>query len=89
MSYATDGHCHNVEPGTDGHECGKPAQWLGTTGTGYQSLFCDHCRQHGYEARTIKRWQEWTDDDNGLTYDDLKQFYGPSTMPRAPTCLDE
>ena len=22
-SYATDGKCHNAEPGTYGHECGK------------------------------------------------------------------
>jgi hypothetical protein len=30
MSYATDGKCHNAQPGTYGHECGKPAEWLGT-----------------------------------------------------------
>ena len=29
-SYATDGKCHNAEPGTYGHECGKPAAWIGT-----------------------------------------------------------
>ena len=28
-SYATDGKCHNAEPGTYGHECGKPATWIG------------------------------------------------------------
>ena len=51
MSYATDGKCHNAEPGTFGHECGKPAVWIGTKANGYQSGFCDHCKRHGYEAR--------------------------------------
>ena len=27
--YATDGLCHNANRGTYGHECGKPAEWLG------------------------------------------------------------
>lgn len=57
MSYATDVKCHNAQPGTFGHECGKPAQWLGTKTNGYQSGFCNHCKQHGYEAREFTQWQ--------------------------------
>jgi len=48
-SYATDGVCHNAEPGTFGHECGKPAVWLGTKDNGFQSGFCDRCRHEGWE----------------------------------------
>jgi hypothetical protein len=55
-SYATDGKCHNAQPGTYGHECGKPAQWLGTTAKGFQSGFCEACKQHGYEARGVISW---------------------------------
>lgn len=51
MTYATDGKCHNAEPGTYGHECGKPATWLGTDGNGFTSGFCDDCKQYGYEAK--------------------------------------
>lgn len=48
--YSTmDGKCHNSEPGTFNHECGKPAVWLGTKASGFQSGFCDDCRRHGYE----------------------------------------
>ena len=39
MSYASDGICHNAEPGTYGHECGKPAIWIGITKTGFRSGF--------------------------------------------------
>lgn len=58
MNYATDGRCHNAEPGTYGHECGKPAEWLATLPSGRQSGFCGDCKTHGYEARTsgIVRW---------------------------------
>lgn len=45
--------CHNAEPGTYGHECGKPATWVGTSeyqGTIYRLGFCDHCKRHGYEG---------------------------------------
>ncbi len=55
--YATDGKCHNAEVGTFGHECGKPATWVGTTPTGFQSGFCDHCKEHGGEARQFTSWQ--------------------------------
>ena len=57
MSYATDGKCHNAEPGTYGHECGKPAQWLGTTPGGFAAGFCDDCKRNGHEARGMKDWR--------------------------------
>ena len=57
MSYATDGKCHNAEPGTYGHECGKPATWIGTKSNGYRSGFCDHCKEHGWEASDFVKWE--------------------------------
>jgi hypothetical protein len=54
--YATDGCCHNSEPGTFNHECGKPAAWIGVTRDGFASGYCDHCRQHGSEARSVAYW---------------------------------
>jgi len=54
--YALDGICHNAEPGTYGHECGKPAKWLGTGASGFQSGFCDDCKAHGYEAKGMVAW---------------------------------
>lgn len=56
MSYATDGKCHNAEPGTFGHECGRPAAWIGQQASGYRSGFCDACKTHGSEARTVVTW---------------------------------
>lgn len=56
MTYATDGLCHNVEPGTFNHECGKPATWLGTKPNGFQCGFCDHCKRNGYEAQVYTDW---------------------------------
>jgi hypothetical protein len=53
MNYATDGKCHNANPGTWGHECGKAAAWTGMTSTGFRSGFCDHCKQQGHEAEII------------------------------------
>lgn len=55
--YATDGKCHNADTGTYGHECGKPATWLGTTAEGFTSGFCDKCKANGSEARTVKTWE--------------------------------
>lgn len=55
-SYATDGRCHNAQPGTYGHECGKPATRLGVTHTGFVSGFCDACWRDGYEASDVARW---------------------------------
>lgn len=55
--YATDGLCHDSEPGTFNHECGRPAKWLGVTAAGFWSGYCDHCKQHGHEAKRVVRWQ--------------------------------
>jgi hypothetical protein len=67
--YATDGRCHNAEPGTYGHECGKLAVWIGRKiapaipGLGkpepylFESGFCDDCRRHGYEALAYSDWR--------------------------------
>jgi len=54
--YDKDGKCHNAQAGTYGHECGKPAQWIGTTSTGFKSGFCSECKAHGHEARTVASW---------------------------------
>jgi hypothetical protein len=56
-SYATDGKCHNAEPGTFNHECGAPALWLGTTKNGFKSGYCARCRAEGFEARAVTTWQ--------------------------------
>lgn len=59
--YATDGKCHNAEPGTFSHECGKPATWIGrrTSSFGgiFESGFCDHCKEHGFEAHDYSQWR--------------------------------
>lgn len=57
MSYADDGKCHNAQSGTYGHECGRPAQWLGTKANGYSSGFCTECKRWGYEARDVVTWE--------------------------------
>ena len=57
MSYAADGKCHNANYGTYGHECGKPATWIGQNAKGFRSGFCDHCKEHGDEARRIRQWE--------------------------------
>lgn len=57
MSYATDGLCHNSEPGTFNHECGKPAVFIGTKENGFRSGFCAHCKEHGWEARAYTKWE--------------------------------
>lgn len=59
MSYATDGKCHNAQPGTYGHECGKPAQWVGTDTKGFRCCFCSHCKEYGYEARQSVKWEAY------------------------------
>lgn len=56
-TYATDGKCHNAEPGTYGHECGQPAAWIGTKPSGFRSGYCDKCKRQGYEAREVKQWE--------------------------------
>ena len=57
MTYATDGKCHNANRGTYGHECGKPATWIGTKRDGFRSGFCDRCKADGDEARHYHDWQ--------------------------------
>jgi len=54
--YATDGLCHNANHGTYGHECGKPAVWLGRKSSGFESGFCDRCKRGGDEARDMAQW---------------------------------
>lgn len=56
-SYATDGRCHNANVGTYGHECGKPATWIGTKANGFQCGFCNHCKQHGDENYGYVSWR--------------------------------
>jgi hypothetical protein len=69
--YATDGKCHNAQPGTYGHECGKPALWIGTNSNGFSSGFCDACAKHGYEAR-------------GCTFQLVSTYRAPGST--RPTC---
>lgn len=57
MDYATDGKCHNSEAGTFGHECGKPARWIGTKANGFRSGFCLHCGRYGREAAGVIKWE--------------------------------
>jgi len=56
-SYATDGKCHNAEPGTYGHECGKPAAWIGTLRAALhlESAFGNVIGK--YEARDVIAWR--------------------------------
>ena len=59
MSYATDGRCHNSEPGWYNQECGKPAVWIGTKASGFRSGFCARCRTEGWERRDYVIWAEY------------------------------
>lgn len=56
-SYASDGKCHNANTGTYGHECGKPATWIGEKANGWRSGFCDKCKESGDEARPMVKWE--------------------------------
>ncbi len=47
--YPRHGGCSNANRGTFGHECGKPATWLGTRPDGFQSGRCDRCKVEGDE----------------------------------------
>jgi hypothetical protein len=60
MDYASDGRCHNSEPGTFGHECGKPAEWIGTKPSGFRTGFCARCKEHGAEAKGPILWERVT-----------------------------
>jgi hypothetical protein len=53
---ATDGRCHNAEPGTFNHECGKPATFIGTRSDGFMTGFCDACKSNGWEASSYGHW---------------------------------
>jgi hypothetical protein len=64
MTYATDGRCHNAEPGTFNHECGKPAEWIGVKKNGFASGFCGKCKTYGFEARGVVAWTKRSDHDN-------------------------
>ena len=56
MTYATDGKCHNAQRGTYGHECRKPATWIGTHPSGFQTGFCDACKADGHESVDCVGW---------------------------------
>lgn len=60
LTYANDLRCHNAEPGTFGHECGRDAVWLGQKPSGFRSGFCDDCRHNGTEARDCAGWERIT-----------------------------
>lgn len=49
--------CINAEPGTFNHECGKPAEWIGTMANGFRSCFCSSCKSRGSEARAVQHWE--------------------------------
>lgn len=51
-----DGKCHNAEPGTFNHECGKPATWIGIKDDGQECGFCDDCKERGCEHHAYVRW---------------------------------
>jgi hypothetical protein len=53
--------CTNAEPGTYGHECGKPAQWTATKPSGHTSAFCTRCKHEGTEARAYTNWTTYGD----------------------------
>jgi len=48
--------CSNAQPGTYGHECGKPATWIGTMPSGWRSGFCASCKASGWEAGSVAHW---------------------------------
>jgi hypothetical protein len=54
--YATDGRCHNAEPDTFNHECGKPATWIGLNAAGFACGYCDRCKEAGHEAKDVTAW---------------------------------
>jgi hypothetical protein len=58
--YAIDGKCHNAEPGTYGHECGKPAVWVGENRDMFRCGYCQDCKQFGHEARDVVHWHPYS-----------------------------
>lgn len=71
--YATDGRCHNSNRGSFGHECGKPARWLGTGRNGFKSGYCDRCKQVGDEALRCVAWEPIAPLPAGWTWDRVEQ----------------
>jgi hypothetical protein len=57
-TYAIDGLCHNAEPGTFNHECGKPATFIGTRADSFTSGFCDACKANGWEPSRYTQWEK-------------------------------
>jgi len=57
-TYATDGKCHNANNGTYGHECGKPATWIGIFRSGFRAGFCGDCKAHGDEGIRCIGWEK-------------------------------
>lgn len=55
--YATDGKCHNAQSGTFNHECGNPAEWIGTMAGGLSVGFCSWCKEHGDERHDVVKWE--------------------------------
>jgi hypothetical protein len=47
----------NAEPGSNGHECGNAAGFIGLRSDGGQACFCSACKEHGYEALRYSHWQ--------------------------------
>lgn len=56
--YVTDGACHNAEPGTYGHECGKRARFIAKSSGGFWGGFCADCRTNGWEAKYCTEWRD-------------------------------
>ena len=54
--YATDGKCHASPAGSYNHECGKPAEFLGTTRNGFQSGYCGECKRRNIETQDVVTW---------------------------------
>lgn len=42
-------YCTNAAKGTFGHECSKPAKWIGKKPTGFEACFCTDCKDRGSE----------------------------------------
>jgi hypothetical protein len=53
-SFSGDGLCHNSEPGTYNHECGKPAAFIGTDNNAFRMGFCEECAATGFERHGLR-----------------------------------
>lgn len=72
-NYTTDGRCHNTNRGTFGHECGKPARWIGITSRGFRSGYCDVCKNIGDEGLCCVTWEEIVPLPNGWTWERVEE----------------